>query len=274
MPSVTQLARDIAAKTRLVIAARSRQAGQWLTAPRDPITWEALRAKLAARPLPSTYAGRLAALGIVLLLLLPLWLWYAEERRDQKTGVATYPNASLINPILGGLGALVLIYAAIRQARTASAQADIARKQAEIASDRYKTQTTADQQRRITENYTKAVEQLSSDKIEQRLGGIYTLERISKESPDDYWTIMETLTAFVRERARWKEPDADASETMLRFYEHKPDSSIVYPGTEPPTDIAAVLTVIGKERERPEGGRPLDLRACESFAAGPGFGSK
>jgi hypothetical protein len=30
-------------------------------------------------------------------------------------------------------------------------------------------------------------------------GGIYSLERISKESPDDYWTVMEILTAFVRD---------------------------------------------------------------------------
>jgi hypothetical protein len=224
----------------------------------------ALRAKLTQLP-PSTYAGRLAVLGVIVLLLLPVLLWYAAEQRDDK-GAVTYPHASLVNPILGGLGALFLIYAAIRQARTANAQAEIARKQAEIASDRHQAQTTADQQRRITENYTKAVEQLSSDKIEQRLGGIYTLERISKESPDDYWTIMETLTAFVRERARWKEPDADASETMLRFYEHKPDLSIIYPGTEPPTDIAAVLTVIGKddwERERPDGWRQLDLRGVD-----------
>ena len=58
-------------------------------------------------------------------------------------------------------------------------------------------QAEADRRRRITESYSKAVTQLASDKVEERLGGIYTLESISKESPNDYWTVMETLCAFV-----------------------------------------------------------------------------
>jgi Protein of unknown function (DUF2934) len=64
------------------------------------------------------------------------------------------------------------------------------------------SQAAADFRRRINETYSKAVSQLASDKLEERLGGIYTLENISKESPDDYWTVMETLTAFVRERSQ------------------------------------------------------------------------
>jgi hypothetical protein len=57
-----------------------------------------------------------------------------------------------------------------------------------VALVRHFAQTNADRQRRITEGFSKAVEQLGSDKLEVRLGGIYSLERISKESPDDYWT--------------------------------------------------------------------------------------
>jgi hypothetical protein len=36
---------------------------------------------------------------------------------------------------------------------------------------------------------TSTSEQLGSNKLEVRLGGIYSLERISKESPDDLWTV-------------------------------------------------------------------------------------
>ena len=53
--------------------------------------------------------------------------------------------------------------------------------QLNTARRRHEAQTEADLQRRITENYTKAVEQLGSDKLQVRPGGIYTLERISKE---------------------------------------------------------------------------------------------
>jgi hypothetical protein len=38
----------------------------------------------------------------------------------------------------------------------------------------------------IIESFTKAVEQLGSDKLQVRLGGIYTLERITRESDVDY----------------------------------------------------------------------------------------
>src|SRR3954465_11308549 len=76
-----------------------------------------------------------------------------------------------------------------------------------VALLRHFAQTNADRQRRITESFSKAIEQLGSDKVEVRLGGIYSLERISKESPDDYWTVMENLTAFVRERSRRNEAE-------------------------------------------------------------------
>ena len=125
-------------------------------------------------------------------------------------------------------------------------------RQAGIAARRHDAQTEADRQRRITESFSKAVEQLGSDKIETRLGGIYTLERISRESPTDYWPIMETLTAFVRERARWKEPDASASETIADLSEDEAPAA-TQSNHEAATDIAAVLSVIvrrGDKRDR------------------------
>ena len=39
------------------------------------------------------------------------------------------------------------------------------------------------QEGQITDRYTKAIEQLGSDKPDVRLGGIYALERIAKDSP-------------------------------------------------------------------------------------------
>jgi hypothetical protein len=87
---------------------------------------------------------------------------------------------------------------------------------AAVALVRHFAQTDADRQRRITESFSKAVEQLGSDKLEMRLGGIYALERISKESPDDYWTVMENLTAFVRERSRRNEVERTSQDFEQR----------------------------------------------------------
>jgi hypothetical protein len=78
-----------------------------------------------------------------------------------------------------------------------------------IALMRHTAQTEADRQRRITDSFTKAGEQLSSEKFEVRLGGIYSLARISRESVDDYWPAMETLAAFVREGSRRLEGTLD-----------------------------------------------------------------
>jgi hypothetical protein len=36
--------------------------------------------------------------------------------------------------------------------------------------------------------------------FETRLGGIYALERIAKDSEADHWPIMEILTAYVRKK--------------------------------------------------------------------------
>jgi hypothetical protein len=116
-----------------------------------------------------------------------------------------------------------------------------------VALARHFAQTEADRQRRITESFSKATEQLGSDKIEVRLGGIYTLERISRESKDDYWTVMETLCAFVRERARWKAPDTGSSETVAHFYEK---TETTRSQTQPSTDIAAVLAVIVRREHK------------------------
>ena len=54
----------------------------------------------------------------------------------------------------------------------------------------------------ITDRFTKAVEQLSSsDKdLTARLGGIYALERIAKDSERDHWIVMEVLIMYIRER--------------------------------------------------------------------------
>ena len=86
--------------------------------------------------------------------------------------------------------------------KLSGATAAVAAGAAWIALARHQAQTDADRERRITESLSRAVEHLASDKIEVRVGAIFTLERISKESPDDYWIAFENLTTFIRERSR------------------------------------------------------------------------
>jgi len=69
-------------------------------------------------------------------------------------------------------------------------------------------ETQQDQQ--VTERFTRAIDQLGAmddqgkKRLEIRLGGIYALERIARDSPEmDYMTVMEALTAYIRENAPW-----------------------------------------------------------------------
>jgi uncharacterized protein YjbI with pentapeptide repeats len=169
-----------------------------------------------------------------------VWDWYVANREHIA------PLLPFATGLLTFIAGSVVAWAVLKQARIGTRNAEIATRQAEIARLRHEEQTKADLQRRITESFTKAVEQLGSDKLQVRLGGIYTLERISRESELDYWPVMETLTGLVRERARWK---VEAS--ALPRIDVRQGSS-----HGPPTDVAAVLTVIkrrdprNRERER------------------------
>ena len=53
-------------------------------------------------------------------------------------------------------------------------------------------------ERRITELYTKAVEQLGSDKAPVRLGGLYALERLAQDNPAHQQTIVDVICAYLR----------------------------------------------------------------------------
>jgi hypothetical protein len=54
----------------------------------------------------------------------------------------------------------------------------------------------------VTDRYTKAVGQLGDADSPVRIGGVYALERIGRDSPKDQVTIVYVLGAFIRERAR------------------------------------------------------------------------
>ena len=175
-----------------------------LTWNRRTAVWPAFVVVLVAVVLIGFFSGGLIA----------AWNWYSFEVKSPATGSITHPHADLVNPIgtfVGALGAFAtaaaLAYAAIRNALASNINAAAANLQANTASKRHQEQTDAERKRRTTEGYSTAVSQLAGDKVEERLGGIYSLEQISKESHDYYWLVMETLTAFVRERTRRTEDD-------------------------------------------------------------------
>ena len=89
------------------------------------------------------------------------------------------------------------------------------------------------EQGQVTDRYTKAVEQLGSDKLDVRIGAIYALERIARDSAKDHPTVMEVLAAFVREHSneQWPRP--------------LPEAGAAIPQRTTRPDVRAAVTVIG-----------------------------
>jgi hypothetical protein len=109
----------------------------------------------------------------------------------------------------------------------------------------------------ITERYTRAIEQLGSEQLDVRLGGIYALERIARDSQRDERTISEVLSAFVRNHSPWPPTQAGQYRADAPF-DDVPDLYARAP------DIAACLTVLGRaSRPAGESGRMLDLTAAD-----------
>lgn len=94
----------------------------------------------------------------------------------------------------------------------------------------------------ITDRYTKAIGQVGDDKLDIRLGGIYALERLAVDSQRDHSTVVEVLSAFVRERSR----QGGAEKPPIACLRSKDDS----PFPCPTTDVQAALTVLGRLPER------------------------
>jgi hypothetical protein len=91
----------------------------------------------------------------------------------------------------------------------------------------------------ITDRYTKAVDQLGHAELDVRLGGIYALERIARDSPADRATIGEVLTAFVRGHAPWP-PRLPGQYVAAEPIHEVPELQVRAP------DVYASLTVLGR----------------------------
>lgn len=110
-----------------------------------------------------------------------------------------------------------------------------------------------DLQSQITERFTRAIDQLGNrSSLDVRLGGIYALERIARDSVDDQPQVVEVLTAFVRQHSP-ADPEAQKSGDDRE---------------SPATDVQAVLTVIGRRNVERNGSRAtLDLSSTRLCGA-------
>lgn len=103
------------------------------------------------------------------------------------------------------------------------------------------------EQGHITDRYTSAIEQLGSEHLDVRLGGIYALERIAVDSARDHPTIVEVLGAYVRLHSQ----DSPGGRGSFALLGAAGTSGDTHRGTWPPVDVQAALTILGRLPVRP-----------------------
>ncbi|MGY5210076.1 pentapeptide repeat-containing protein [Nocardia gipuzkoensis] len=108
------------------------------------------------------------------------------------------------------------------------------------------------EQGQITDRFGKAIEHLGSDKIDIRLGAIYALERLARDSPADHPTVFEVLSSFIRTHAPvWPLSGPPCG------YRNVPAENVIA------VDIQAAVTVIGRRDSSHDGPNPIDLsKSC------------
>jgi hypothetical protein len=97
---------------------------------------------------------------------------------------------------------------------------------------------TLSREGQVTERYSNAIEQLGSNRSDVCTGGIYALERLARDSARDHATVMEVLTAFVREQSHKQRPEED----------NQSGTGVPLRTTRP--DVQAAVSVIGRRDPR------------------------
>jgi Pentapeptide repeats (8 copies) len=188
----------------------------------------------------------LATLFILVWWLVPPWLYRRTGTPPaDKLKAITDTRTALLAGLIG-VGALLTFWLNSRMYRITARTLELT------------------EQGHITERYTKAIEQLGSEKLDVRLGGIYALERIAVDSERDHPTVVEVLSAFVREHSDPAHSDSKPSiAKMLSIFlpdsepadDRQPDAGQADRGPKPTTDVRAALTVLARLPSRPDGGR-------------------
>ncbi|GAA3571536.1 pentapeptide repeat-containing protein [Amycolatopsis ultiminotia] len=152
----------------------------------------------------------LAAVAAALLLLLLGGGSPADSARLDALRTAA-------NLVVGTGGAAALLLAARRQR---SAELDLEQKDHDAT------------QRRITDMYGKAADQLGSDKAPVRLAGLYALERLAQDHAEQRQTIVNVLCAYLR-MPYDDETDTAAEELQVRKAAQRILLLHLRPGGEP-----------------------------------------
>lgn len=196
---------------------------------------------------------RFTGIGLVGLALLSITIWVPIKQASGLPKVERVQAETAARDVLikGLGGSLVFITAFISWENLKATQKSI----------------LVAEEKQITERFSKAVEMIGNEhSIHLRLGGIYALERIAKDSERDQRQVIEILAAFVRDRTSSSvdsrpylfkslddlmEEEQEQSQDYYQYLDDPDDNErfarINHTYTRlPTTDIQAAISVIGR----------------------------
>jgi Pentapeptide repeats (8 copies) len=122
--------------------------------------------------------------------------------QDDRLKLQNDVRAALLQA-LGGAALLAGLFFTWQQFQTNREQLDTNRKQLSDQLDLTRRQLDLTHRGQVADRFTRAVDQLGSGKLEKQIGGIYGLDQITHDFPDQRLVVFEVLTAYVREHAPW-----------------------------------------------------------------------
>ncbi len=152
-----------------------------MTAPRQPL-----------RPI-SWWWTVLGVTAVTAAISISMWAMLAQTNglHGQARAQARIEAIKTALTVGAGTGGAAALFLALRR-QWLSEHEQIHRENVDAVAEHDATE------RRITELYVKAVDQIGSEHAAVRLGGLYALERLGQNTPDHRQTVVNVICAYLR----------------------------------------------------------------------------
>ncbi|MDX3587635.1 pentapeptide repeat-containing protein [Streptomyces europaeiscabiei] len=235
------------------------------------VIWSTLygRVKSDRRQTARAALGGVAGATIFVLLFWqgPWWFDGLHIRKvdlQPADGVVITGFRTGLVALAAGLIASVTLYYTHRKHQLEQQQFEQAQKQFAENQEQFETTLREAQERdqrqaeltregQVTGRYVEAIKLLAAEGTHEKLGGIYSLERIMNDSEKDRGTIVEVLAAYIRQRLDGTAPESNSIRLMAEDAAAAEERDEVIDPDQPPLplvplpeDVRAALSVLSR----------------------------
>lgn len=182
-------------------------------------------------------------IGVFALVIIGFAWWFPKRQTNKynfepgkRWQVENELRKTLIQ-VLGGLVVIGGLFMTFEQLKDS-------RKEFEQSRDEFKQAQENVKAGQLSSRFSKAIELLSKAEITTKVGGIYALEQIAREAPENYLgTVIEVLSAFVRsaEKEKYFKIKSDVQIAMTVLGRIRTEENTKYWENLPPIDLSNAM---------------------------------